>query len=54
MKALEMRLAKLATVDERVRLLMTHSGVGLINALALVHTLGGCGASDERKKLSPL
>lgn len=40
MKALEVRLAKLASADERVRLLMTHPGVGLINALALVHTLG--------------
>jgi transposase len=40
MTALEMRLDKLAAADERVRLLMTHPGVGVINALALVHTLG--------------
>jgi transposase len=40
MKALEVRLEKLAAADERVLLLMTHPGVGLINALALVHTLG--------------
>ena len=40
MKALEVRLDKLAAADERVRLLMTHPGVGVINALALVHTLG--------------
>jgi hypothetical protein len=39
-KALEVRLAKLATTDERVQLLMTHPGVGVINALALGHTLG--------------
>ena len=38
--ALEVRLAKLAAADEQVLLLMTHPGVGLINALALVHTLG--------------
>lgn len=40
MKALEVRLEKLAEEDERVRLLMTHPGIGVINALALVHTLG--------------
>ncbi len=39
-KAVEERLAPLAEADERARLLMTHPGVGLINALALVHTLG--------------
>jgi transposase len=40
MKALESRLEKLAAEDERARLLMTHPGIGVINALALVHTLG--------------
>jgi len=39
-KGVEERLAPLAEADERARLLMTHPGVGLINALALVHTLG--------------
>jgi len=39
-KTIEERLALLAEGDERARLLMTHPGVGLINALALVHTLG--------------
>ena len=40
MKALESRLEQLAAEDERARLLMTHPGIGVINALALVHTLG--------------
>jgi len=40
MKALESRLEQLAAADERARLLMTHPGIGVINALALVHTLG--------------
>jgi transposase len=40
MKALEERLDQLAEKDERAKLLMTHPGVGVINALALVHTLG--------------
>lgn len=39
-KGIEQRLAPLAEADERVRLLMTHPGIGVINALALVHTLG--------------
>jgi transposase len=40
MKALEARLETRAEEDGRVKLLMTHPGVGVINALALVHTLG--------------
>ena len=40
MKAIQERLTLLAEADERARLLMTHPGVGVINALALVHTLG--------------
>lgn len=40
MKALESRLEQLAAADERARLLMTHPGIGVINALCLVHTLG--------------
>jgi len=40
MKALESRLEQLAAEDERARLLTTHPGIGVINALALVHTLG--------------
>lgn len=40
MKALEARLEKLAEEDERAKLLMTHPGIGVNNALALVHTLG--------------
>jgi len=40
MKALESRLEQLSEADERARLLMTHPGIGVINALALVHTLG--------------
>jgi transposase len=39
-RTVEARLAPLAEQDERARLLMTHPGVGVINALALVHTLG--------------
>ena len=39
-KALEARLEEKAEMEERVKLLMTHPGIGLINALALVHTLG--------------
>ena len=40
MKALEARLVQLAEEDVRARLLMTHPGIGVNNALALVHTLG--------------
>lgn len=40
MKALEDKIQERATGQERVALLMTHPGVGPINALALVHTLG--------------
>ena len=40
MKALEARLEKLAEEDERAKLLMTHPGIGVNSALALVHTLG--------------
>jgi transposase len=40
MKALESRLEQLAAADQRARLLLTHPGIGVINALALVHTLG--------------
>lgn len=39
-KAVEERLTALAEDDDRAKLLMTHPGIGLINALALVHTLG--------------
>lgn len=39
-KAVEARLQPMAESDERARLLMTHPGVGVMNALALVHTLG--------------
>lgn len=37
---LEDQLGKEVDKDERVRLLLTHSGVGKLTALALVHTLG--------------
>lgn len=40
MKALEARLVQLVEADERAKLLMTHPGIGVNNALALVHTLG--------------
>lgn len=40
MKALEERIEKLAEDHERAKLLMTHPGIGVITALALVHTLG--------------
>lgn len=39
-KALEARLEKKAEEDERVKLLMTHPGIGPITATALIHTLG--------------
>lgn len=39
-KALEDKIQEKADQHERVALLMTHPGVGPINALALVHTLG--------------
>jgi transposase len=39
-KAVEARLEEEAGKEERVKLLLTHPGIGLINALALVHTLG--------------
>jgi transposase len=39
-KAVEGRLTLLVEGDVGAKLLMTHPGVGLINALALVHTLG--------------
>jgi transposase len=40
MKTLEERLVQMAETDERAKLLMTHPGIGVNNALALVHTLG--------------
>lgn len=40
MKALETRLVQTAEADERAKLLLTHPGIGVNNALALVHTLG--------------
>lgn len=40
MKALEARLVRLAEGDGRATLLMTHPGIGVNNALALVHILG--------------
>lgn len=40
MKALETRLVEMVENDECVKLLITHPGIGVINALALVHTLG--------------
>jgi transposase len=39
-KALEARLEEEVDKEEQVKLLLTHPGVGLINALALFHTLG--------------
>ena len=40
LRVIQQRLQSLAEDDKRARLLMTHPGVGVINALALVHTLG--------------
>jgi transposase len=40
MKALEERILESVSQHEKVELLMTHPGIGPINALALVHTLG--------------
>ncbi len=37
---MEARLEEEANKEERAQLLMTHPGIGLINAMALVHTLG--------------
>lgn len=39
-KAIEARLEEEVDKEENARLLMTHPGIGVINALALVHTLG--------------
>lgn len=39
-KKLEEKLGKEANKDERAKLLLTHSGIGPLTALALVHTLG--------------
>ena len=39
-KAVEARLEEEADKEEQVKLLLTHPGIGLINALALTHTLG--------------
>ncbi len=39
-KAIEARLGEEAEMDENAKLLMTHPGIGIINAMALVHTLG--------------
>ncbi len=39
-KALEARLEEMAEQEDRAKLLMTHPGIGVINALALAHTLG--------------
>jgi len=38
-RGVEMWLKQQASADERVKLLMTHPGVGLLTALGLVHTL---------------
>lgn len=42
-KAVEAKLAVSASLDEQVKLLKTHSGVGDLTALAVVHTLGDVG-----------
>lgn len=39
-KAVETRLDEEVERDDKAKLLMTHPGIGVINALALVHTLG--------------
>lgn len=39
-KKLEDELEKEATKDERAKLLLTHSGIGKLTAMAIVHTLG--------------
>lgn len=39
-KVLERWLAEKAEADKKVQLLLTHKGVGLLSALAVVHTLG--------------
>src|SRR5215203_2609248 len=39
-KLIESWLAEKATADRRVKLLLTHKGVGILSALAVVHTLG--------------
>ena len=39
-KEVEQRLEEKAAGDEKVQLLLTHKGVGLLSALAVVHTLG--------------
>jgi transposase len=39
-KKLEDELEKEANKDERAKLLLTHSGIGRLTSLALVHTLG--------------
>jgi transposase len=39
-KAIEAKLEWAASLDEQVKLLKTHSGIGSLTALAIVHTLG--------------
>lgn len=39
-KAIEARLAEEVDNERQAKLLMTHPGIGIINAMALVHTLG--------------
>src|SRR5207237_1242425 len=39
-KVIEKWLAEKASTDKNVQLLLTHKGVGILSALAVVHTLG--------------
>jgi transposase len=53
-KVLEGLLAEKSAGDRRVELLLTHKGVGLLSALAVVHTLGDVSRFPSSKVTSSL
>jgi transposase len=49
---IESELEKIAEADRRVELLMTHHGIGLLTALALVHTLSPADRFSSSRKVT--
>lgn len=50
-EGMEKRLSKEVLKDERARLLMTHSGIGPLTALAVVHTLGDVNRFSRKEQI---
>jgi transposase len=51
-KALELELEKVLQLDEKAKLLQTHSGVGKLTALCLVHTLGDVKRFNNKEEVT--